>query len=854
MPSSSRETTPNKQTEELFCTITDEEGVPRYADRVVMPEDAEVLNKRVLSNMRFEKITDLDDESSEIETSNITIAERMNKFLENAKETSTKQTIIEDDLFQNREQAVFKTKEIFETIAKNQSPKLTRSPPIIQRPSVFEHKPLRETIEEEMDGQEGRDNEHKVVSKKLTNEDYDDYIKSKNKNTVLNDICEVDENIQNNDNIIKTDVNKIAQNFEIRATEYFKNDTKLTKISAKPITDSVASTNSTLTTDIKMTVALNQKQNKTNVDDGKRRKSLSSPTNEVCSPKQSKFSHSRETSPTKGTAILKHLDTSSTQFGRDSLIKEDHSSRKYLSSSNVRQISPTKEQDTKNLTSASKTKNPLSPNTKQTSLTKEIETTKSIDALSKSGRSFSTKATITLPSRSRQTSPNKDVSPHAGRISPTKNSDTEKSPNRNKEPIKALSSCSRKTSLVENTVSKCKDSSFFHKPSSVPVKEKRIELISSSRETSPKKDNEFKRPTFRSEQIASKENTIQTYETCKKSPIKGKSSVPLKLKPIEITTVEVKPSKQIFEHTAITKVNMYPDENIPIKETFNEVLTKSGNERILSGRKKSTTERTKQAFEKLSSPDKIVSKGKCKSESPSPTRSHYKSKSSSPVKEVIIGKNQKSPSPEKTTNKLRNKFQMTRRDSELKRKEFEKRITTTGNDYQNRKKFFETKSREDVKNKNVAKMTSFSSTKCETKIGTTNVVIDDDKTSFSKLKSKDDKTENEFRKSPERQSIQKSESRRTLEESNRPIHRPHDVKNTARSQTTEAKRKSPEKSIKKNPFGVTLRKTSSTTNSNTFVVKQKITSEIENENEKKVEEIFDLELLEKMVRVQNVLV
>lgn len=137
------------------------------------------------------------------------------------------------------------------------------------------------------------------------------------------------------------------------------------------------------------------------------------------------------------------------------------------------------------------------------------------------------------------------------------------------------------------------------------------------------------------------------------------------------------------------------------------------------------------------------------------------------------------------------------------KKAFEKRLSTTGSNYENRKNFFETKSQQDL----VSKTTKAS----EARYASTATHIRDE------------------RKSPQRE--QRLETRRISQECSEA-----DLQST---------RKSPEKTMpKKSPFGVVLKKTSS--KSGSFSTEKIVTVEID-EEEKKIEEIFDLKVLEKMV-------
>ena len=146
--------------------------------------------------------------------------------------------------------------------------------------------------------------------------------------------------------------------------------------------------------------------------------------------------------------------------------------------------------------------------------------------------------------------------------------------------------------------------------------------------------------------------------------------------------------------------------------------------------------------------------------------------------------------------------------SEMKRKSSEKRLSTTANEFDSRKNNFETKSQEDV----VSRSTKAS----EARFASTSVHI------------------REERKSPQREP--KQETRRVSQESCEV-----EVRNV---------RKSPEKTTtpKKSPFGVVLKKTSS--KSDSFSTTEKIVAVEVDEELRKIEEIFDLEVLEKMVSTE----
>ncbi len=864
MPSSSRETTPNKQGEDC-CTVTDDEGVPRYADRVIMPEDAELVDRRTVTNLRFEKITDLDEES-ETEMTNVSVAERMNKFLESAKDTTTKQTVVEDDLFQNREQAVSKTKEIFESIAKSQAPAVARPPPVVSRPSVFEQKRIQERVsKEEHETQEGpelgHDGPHRVVSRILTDKDYQDYLKESAQ--------EVDENVVSGD----CHVTRIAQNFETRTRANDSTvDVKTKSVPEKPERREVSPTKNTeapvlhalpgprqpLFTKISLT-SLNT------TEDSESRRKIPSPSKDVdnrCQPQYIregspvKEDRNRPASPQSRQTTIK-TSTAVKKISLSELNSETESDKPAAEQgkhpNDSRSSSPSKDAGYSRRTASSTYKE----REKSSSPTKELHTkqfTPPTTATPSSRQNSPTKdsRTKTIPSRDspvRETK-KRPISPPSRRSSPTKEAR-----------VSTPTANAKRTSPTKETSSKKRPSS---PPSKRTSPEKEAKKPSSARPTSPPKEaRPAKRPTSRdtTTKTSTIQSTIQRYENNSKSP-------PRKLKPIEIIQVEVKPSKQVYEHTAVTNVHAYSSRHAPIQETFNQTLTRTSDDRVRSTVTRQT-ESSKRKTDKSPSPEKQLPADKRPRKSPSPSRdtkratvasyetrttSQKRPKSPSPEKKASKLRPKslspekkapklrpKSPSPEKKASKLRNKFQTTS-EGETKRKPFEKRISTTGHDYQNRKQFFETKSRQELRGRNTEEDRSSITTTANTS-GT--------------------------KRSPERQVGQKSEIRKISQETTtakgnrgKPAFE-NNVNEFGGPQASQTKRKSPERgpdgkrkspekttaTKKSTPFGVTLRKTSpsAATTTSAFSTIQKTTATAEDENEKRIEEIFDLEVLEKMV-------
>ncbi|RZF40523.1 hypothetical protein LSTR_LSTR000402 [Laodelphax striatellus] len=145
-PKSSRESSPGHPAHSPFCAVSDDGGAhPRYADLISEPEDVENIEKTKLyesSSKRYEQVTNLDEES-ETEDLNVSVADRVSKFLATSqavsspKETPEKPT--ESPKTERKE--VLKAKNMFETIAKNQTaPPAPNNKPvdILSRPSVFE--------------------------------------------------------------------------------------------------------------------------------------------------------------------------------------------------------------------------------------------------------------------------------------------------------------------------------------------------------------------------------------------------------------------------------------------------------------------------------------------------------------------------------------------------------------------------------------------------------------------------------------------------------------------------------------------------------------------------------------------
>lgn len=109
LPQSSRESSPEYSARfgQPYCSVSDDASLPRYADVVSEPED---VNDYRLSSNRYDIVTDLDEES------NVTVADRVSKFLNNV----NKQDEIKTTEIPQSPRAVKKTKQIFESIAKGQ--------------------------------------------------------------------------------------------------------------------------------------------------------------------------------------------------------------------------------------------------------------------------------------------------------------------------------------------------------------------------------------------------------------------------------------------------------------------------------------------------------------------------------------------------------------------------------------------------------------------------------------------------------------------------------------------------------------------------------------------------------------
>ncbi|XP_073984110.1 uncharacterized protein isoform X3 [Rhodnius prolixus] len=122
-PKSSRESSPGyPATGVPFCsTSEDGESNPRYADFISEPDtDADTYDKVKPVPFRDQttvQVTDLDDEETEVRTS---VAERVNEFLEAAKQTR-EQEISKPEVQIDSAKSVLKAKALFENIAKNQT-------------------------------------------------------------------------------------------------------------------------------------------------------------------------------------------------------------------------------------------------------------------------------------------------------------------------------------------------------------------------------------------------------------------------------------------------------------------------------------------------------------------------------------------------------------------------------------------------------------------------------------------------------------------------------------------------------------------------------------------------------------
>jgi len=111
LPPSSRESSPEYTARfgQPYCSVSDDASLPRYADVVSEPEDA---NDYSLHSNRYDVVTDLDEES------NVTVADRVSKFLNNVNKQEEIQKTTE---IPQSPQAVRKTKQIFESIAKGKT-------------------------------------------------------------------------------------------------------------------------------------------------------------------------------------------------------------------------------------------------------------------------------------------------------------------------------------------------------------------------------------------------------------------------------------------------------------------------------------------------------------------------------------------------------------------------------------------------------------------------------------------------------------------------------------------------------------------------------------------------------------
>lgn len=109
LPQSSRESSPEYSARfgQPYCSVSDDASLPRYADVVSEPED---VNDYRLNSNRYDIVTDLDEDS------NVTVADRVSKFLNNA----NKQEEIKTTEIPQSPLAVRKAKQMFESIAKGQ--------------------------------------------------------------------------------------------------------------------------------------------------------------------------------------------------------------------------------------------------------------------------------------------------------------------------------------------------------------------------------------------------------------------------------------------------------------------------------------------------------------------------------------------------------------------------------------------------------------------------------------------------------------------------------------------------------------------------------------------------------------
>ncbi|XP_050543400.1 serine-rich adhesin for platelets-like isoform X2 [Daktulosphaira vitifoliae] len=127
LPPSSRESSPEYSVRfgKNYSSVSDDASLPRYADAVSEPED---VNDYKFSNNKYDQVTDLDEEI------NVTVADRVTKFLKNAnKHEDIKSTVVPKS-----PQAVRKTKEIFESIAKGQTDE-TKLESVCENESQIDH-------------------------------------------------------------------------------------------------------------------------------------------------------------------------------------------------------------------------------------------------------------------------------------------------------------------------------------------------------------------------------------------------------------------------------------------------------------------------------------------------------------------------------------------------------------------------------------------------------------------------------------------------------------------------------------------------------------------------------------------
>jgi hypothetical protein len=124
-PKSSRESSPEKGVP--FCTTSDDgESNPRYADFVSEPEDVEIFDKTTgpsapirFTDARYEQVTDLDEETDTQIKLDVSVADRVSKFLE----TTRKQETVSQEpspVPTGSPASVRKAKAMFENIAKSQ--------------------------------------------------------------------------------------------------------------------------------------------------------------------------------------------------------------------------------------------------------------------------------------------------------------------------------------------------------------------------------------------------------------------------------------------------------------------------------------------------------------------------------------------------------------------------------------------------------------------------------------------------------------------------------------------------------------------------------------------------------------